>query len=182
MVELAPIGSVDSGLLKNICEEIKNVFHNCRISDKSFAVPQRAYSPSRNQFDSLPLLEALMEYSHSKGIDKLLGITSVDIYTENLNFIFGHAYVGGRACLVSIHRLDPKYYGKPSDNSLLLERTVKEAIHELGHSFGLGHCDDRRCVMVFSNNISEVDAKSKKFCHRCAKTLGVSKNDIHKKL
>ncbi len=172
MIELVPMGNVDTDLMRDICRGIKNVFRHCGLSDETLDIPQEAYNPSRGQFDSLPLLNALMQYARPKKVEKILGITSVDIYTENLNFIFGHAYVGGNTCMISIHRLNPEYYGQPRDYRVFLDRCVKEAIHELGHSFGLGHCNDRRCVMVFSNNISEVDAKSEAFCQRCGEMLG----------
>jgi pyruvate-formate lyase-activating enzyme len=34
------------------------------------------------------------------------------------------------------------------DEALFLARVVKEAVHELWHTFGLEHCRDRRCVIV----------------------------------
>jgi archaemetzincin len=44
-----------------------------------------------------------------------------------------------RAAVVSTHRLRPG-----ADAALLEQRLFKEALHEIGHSFGLGHCDDPR--------------------------------------
>ncbi len=49
----------------------------------------------------------------------------------------------------------------------LLERTLKEAIHEIGHTYGIGHCRDPRCVMHFSNSLADTDIKGPDFCHRC---------------
>ena len=43
-------------------------------------------------------------------------------------------------------------------------RAATEAIHELGHTYGLGHCDNPRCVMWFSNTLSETDRKGTEFC------------------
>lgn len=54
---------------------------------------------------------------------------------------------------------------------LFKERLIKEALHELGHAFGLPHCDNKRCVMVFSNSIKDVDFKGAKFCEGCATVL-----------
>lgn len=166
MIELIPIGDVDAKLMRDICGGIKNVFPHCKLADESLPTPQQAYHPSRDQFDSMPFLESLMSYAQYKDI-KILGITPVDIYTGDMNFIFGHADLGGRVCLISLHRLDPEYYGDFYDYQLFLDRCIKEAVHELGHSFGLRHCRDKNCVMVFSNNIVEVDKKSVRFCRRC---------------
>jgi archaemetzincin len=49
----------------------------------------------------------------------------------------------------------------------LLRRTLIEAVHELGHLQGLGHCPDRRCVMHFSNCLLDTDRKQPDFCSRC---------------
>lgn len=38
---------------------------------------------------------------------------------------------------------------------LFFERTVKEAVHEIGHLKGLSHCPDSGCVMHFSNSLRD---------------------------
>jgi archaemetzincin len=73
--------------------------------------------------------------------------------------------LNGRCALVSIYRL------KTPDERLLFERTFKELNHELGHTFGLLHCNSPHCVMNFSNSVLEVDQKSKFFCEKCQKKL-----------
>ena len=50
------------------------------------------------------------------------------------------------------------------------DRIFKEAIHELGHTFGLRHCYNL-CVMRSSNSLKETDEKSSKFCNSCLKLL-----------
>lgn len=69
-----------------------------------------------------------------------MGITKVDLYEKGMNFVFGVASEKLRSAVVSIHRLRPEFYGRPSNDELLIERTVKEVMHELGHVFGLSHC------------------------------------------
>nr|WP_243666411.1 matrixin family metalloprotease [Vulcanisaeta sp. JCM 16159] len=48
---------------------------------------------------------------------------------------------------------------------------LKEVLHELGHSFGLDHCADPRCVMYFSNTIEDTDRKGPGYCQRCMARL-----------
>jgi Predicted Zn-dependent proteases len=96
---------------------------------------------------------------------KVVGITDVDLYEEGLNFVFGVGELNGRCALVSIHRL------KTPDERLFFERTFKELNRELGHTFGLLHCNSPRCVMNFSNSVLEVDQKSRFFCEKCQKKL-----------
>jgi archaemetzincin len=40
-------------------------------------------------------------------------------------------------------------------------------VHELGHTVGLPHCSDSRCVMHFSNCLEDTDQKGTSFCRRC---------------
>ncbi|MEA2005134.1 MAG: hypothetical protein U9O50_02570 [Acidobacteriota bacterium] len=46
-----------------------------------------------------------------------------------------------------------------------------EAVHELGHTYGLSHCPDAKCVMHFSNSLLDTDKKSASFCTHCHKLL-----------
>lgn len=46
-----------------------------------------------------------------------------------------------------------------------------EAIHELGHAYGLGHCGDPHCVMWFSNTVAESDRKGMRLCRTHAREL-----------
>ena len=57
------------------------------------------------------------------------------------------------------------------DDALFLQRAVKEAVHELGHTCGLGHCRNPRCVMFFSNTLHDTDVKGPGFCTACRDKL-----------
>ena len=72
----------------------------------------------------------------------ILGVTDVDLAIPMLSFLFGQAQLDGRVAVVSLCRLHQEFYGLPADRGLLRERTVKEVLHELGHTFGLAHCSD----------------------------------------
>jgi archaemetzincin len=99
---------------------------------------------------------------------RILGITSVDLYVPSLNFVFGEAKLGGPSAVISTHRLYPQFYGQAPNEELFLKRVEIEAVHELGHTFGLRHCPDQDCVMHFSNGIVDTDRKGSEFCGRCA--------------
>ena len=79
-----------------------------------------------------------------------LGVTVGDLYVPLLTFVFGEAQVDGSCATVSTARLRKEFYGLPADEALLRERLLKESLHELGHTFGLRHCADWRCVMASS--------------------------------
>ena len=128
-------------------------------------LPDDLYHTERQQYNAGKLI------SHLEGkvpkTDKTIIITTQDIYVENLDFVYGVAQKGGFLSVVSLYRLDPRFYGQPSTYKKMQERAIKEAIHELGHTFDLDHCEKKTCVMSFSENITAVDRKEKHFCEDC---------------
>lgn len=129
-------------------------------------IPPRSYRARRRQYLSGPFLVAVAALP-AAGDLRLLGIADVDLFTPGLNFIFGQAAMGGRECIISTTRLSPSFYGESDDPALFQERVVKEAVHELGHTFGLEHCDEEGCVMRFSDCLADTDRKGRDFCPRC---------------
>jgi archaemetzincin len=63
-----------------------------------------------------------------------------------------------------------------ADEQRFRGRALKEAMHELGHTFGLGHCADPGCVMWFSNTLAETDRKGAAYCARCEETLRLARH------
>jgi len=131
--------------------------------------PELGYDASRGQFNSRTLLGLLLR--HHPGPEKLLAVTDVDLFIPVLTFVFGEAQLGGRAAVVSSHRLAPERYGLKPDPALLRTRLIREAIHELGHTFALVHCRDSRCVMSSSPQVEGIDLKSSRFCLHCRAAL-----------
>jgi archaemetzincin len=62
----------------------------------------------------------------------------------------------------------------PDDPGLFQKRALTEAVHELGHTCSLPHCENRRCVMFFSNTLQDTDRKHSTFCRQCQEKLGKS--------
>ncbi len=133
--------------------------------------PPSAYNEARGQYLSDILLRLVERAIESYGYDAGLCIAGVDAYTPGLNFVFGQALLGRGAAIVYTPRLKPEFYGQPPNRRLYLERLLKEAMHELGHAFGLEHCMTPYCVMNFSNSIIEVDEKRPAYCRSCAGEL-----------
>jgi len=129
-----------------------------------------AYDGVRGQYNSRSLLAQLLAHA-PKAATRILGLTGVDLYVPVLTFVFGEAELDGRAALVSSFRLDNELYGLPADGALLFERLVKEAVHELGHTFGLVHCHRDTCVMTSSTYVEGIDLKSVEFCDRCLRAV-----------
>ena len=129
-----------------------------------------AYDSKRQQYLASKLFAKLKKSGTAKD-EKALGMVDVDLYAPGLNFIFGQADMTAGVALISLRRLRQEFYGLPPDNTLFLDRAAKEAVHELGHTFGLGHCKNARCVMHFSNSLPDTDLKQSAFCSKCRPKL-----------
>jgi archaemetzincin len=132
--------------------------------------PAFAWNRDRGQYYSTALLEQLAREAGSGA--RILGVTGFDLFVPVLTFVFGEAQVGGSAAVISSFRLREEMYGLTADAELLLERLTKEAVHEIGHTFGLRHCDDWTCAMASSNAVERLDIRTASFCERCRGVLG----------
>jgi archaemetzincin len=132
------------------------------------------YDKQRNQWKSSDTLEWLSDnytklYSKEtrRRTTKILAICDFDAYSDKLNFVFGEAHSAGTICAIYLPRIRQEFYGLKLDKSLFCQRLVKEAVHELGHAFGLTHCESIKCVMHFSNSLSDTDIKRSHLCNVC---------------
>jgi len=161
---------VDEDLVEAVSAEVELSFKMEVTHGQKLSVPPRSYSRERNQYLSTDLLKKLA--TRTRGDKRIrLGITNVDLFVPNLNFVFGEASSVRRVAVFSTARLDPQMYGELKDDAILLRRATTEAVHEVAHVFGLEHCTRSDCVMWFSNTLSETDRKGSKFCQRCAAKL-----------
>jgi len=127
---------------------------------------ERYFSVDRGQFNSTLILAGLLRRLPERGV-RIVGLTRVDLFIPVLTFVFGQAQLGGAGAIVSTHRLRHEFYGLPPDQAGLLDRTVKEIVHEVGHTLGLVHCADYACVMHAATYVEDVDLKSRRFCLNC---------------
>lgn len=161
---MRPIGDVDDRTLRELKASLSSIFKVNVIIDRTMDIPDIAYNPKRNQYNSSLILNEMMK-SLPQDASKVLGIIDVDLFVPRLNFVFGEAR--DSVAVISITRLRQEYYGLSGDDLLFGERVLKEAVHEVGHMYGLGHCTDRLCVMHFSNCLDDTDIKDYHFCSTC---------------
>jgi archaemetzincin len=161
---------VDTSIVEFLALSLpENLHFTCEVSDAAISL-EGAYNAERKQYYSTKLLERLLAHRDTDDT-KLLGVADVDLFMPPLSFVFGEAQFDNPAAVISICRLHQQFYGLPEDPDLLYQRCEKEAIHELGHCFGLIHCKDYRCVMYLSYAVEDIDLKTNSFCEKCHKLL-----------
>ena len=162
---IVPFDSIRKDVLVFLQNELTRMFGiDVKIASEE-PIPQYAFDPKRRQYHSTKILEWLKNIPVMD--TRILGIIDLDLYVPELNFVFGEADVAHGVCVISLVRLRQEFYGLPKNENLFLERALKEAVHELGHTYRLSHCRDPKCIMHFSNSLQDTDIKGPDFCPRC---------------
>ena len=169
-VRLISVGSLPPVLLGFLQEGVRRELGAAVRMGGNLPLPASC-PEGRSQYPGEPFLAALAA-ARPPGEELILGVTGVDLTVPGLNFVFGLADPASRCAVISLARLYPEFYGQPRDPRRFKERAVKEAVHELGHLLGLGHCPDPACVMSFSNSLADTDKKGPGFCQACRERIG----------
>lgn len=174
IIYLQKIGEVDSSILihlkKNLNWLVKKYGLKVEILSNPFFTREDEYIEIERQYDGESILKRLEKTLIAPRKNKLLGIIDGDIKGIRKIHLFGLTNLKNSCALISINRLRGNFYRKYEDNALFELRILKEAVHELGHTFGLKHCKND-CVMNYSRNIEEVDKRPKEFCEQCEEEL-----------
>ena len=169
-IHLLQIGDVSPHLYTPIAHGIQNHLGITIHHHEAKALPEKSYDITRGQYHATRLLECVESYPIPPQ-DLILGITSVDLFIPILTFVFGEARLNKPSAILSLHRLTPQFYGLPQNNALTIQRATIEAIHELGHTLGLLHCNQYPCAMHASRTADDIDLKTPHFCPDCAHHL-----------
>ena len=166
VLQLLPIRNPDGGLLMELGPALADTFHvPCEAIPRPLDA-EIAFHRERQQYHSSELLYQMQGYVRDD-CWRLLGVTDCDLYIPILTFVFGEAQLGGPCALVSLHRLRQEFYGLPPDRGALSERLLKEAVHEIGHTLNLTHCEDYSCAMAPSHAVEWIDLKESRLCQSC---------------
>jgi archaemetzincin len=130
------------------------------------------YVNERRQIDAQALLESIHAYKHRHSLQEpLLLVVRQDLFKNGNSFVFGLARQTAGAAVVSTARLGNEFYGRDGNDDDLMDRITKEGAHEIGHLFGLEHCDNQECIMFRPDTLDELDRKKKMFCPACLELL-----------
>ncbi|MCX7000071.1 MAG: archaemetzincin family Zn-dependent metalloprotease [Candidatus Sumerlaeota bacterium] len=177
---LVPFDNVSTKVLHCIGGAIKMQIPLYYTFMEAERMPMEAFNPARRQYLSTALLNLLSEKFMAPG-RRILGVCESDLYVPELNFVFGEADMKRGVAVISLSRLHQEFYGLPPDEKIFMRRALTEAVHELGHTYGLPHCRDPHCVMFFSNSLADTDRKGYRFCKRClnefAKSFSLRRTD-----
>lgn len=169
---LQTCGPINFDIVNRLVSDIRELLNvNVEASTESLVPPLIYFDWARQQYFADRILEWIYRKFSAFKYDKILCLCNFDAYVKPLNFVFGLADPIKGIALVFIPRLKPEFYGGKSNYEKLYHRIVKESLHELGHTFGLTHCANRKCVMNFSNSIYDVDFKRAAYCVNCANKL-----------
>jgi archaemetzincin len=188
-IHLLPLGNVDHDLLHAMAQPLGRAYH-AEVSVITQALSLDSfYDEQRNQFNSTAILLSLKRQialrpsamhagkpvSHRHPHTNIyLGIAADDLFIPVLTYVFGEAELGGNVAVASYYRLQNELYGLPANRDLLTERLLKEAMHEVGHAFGLRHCSSIECVMRTSTYVEDIDLKPPSLCSLCAQRISLA--------
>lgn len=173
-IDTVPIGDIPEYIGHTISDGLRSEYGINVSTVQRRSIPDSAFNRDRNQYDAQSLVDRAARTGHGK---KSIGVTTVDLYYRDRNYVFGLGYLNGNGAVVSTHRLENATSGgvtKPSDG-VVAERLRKEANHFVGNMLDLEHCPDGRCVMSFTRTVTGIDKLDESLCDQCRGEL-VSKH------
>ncbi len=165
IINIQPYEGLPKEISKHVFVELKKIHSNVKLLN-SIPLPQRVFYKPRSRYRADTLIALLRNKTPDGHVT--IGLTNKDISTASGKHfdwgVMGLGYQPGKACVASTFRLS---------KTNTKEQFFKVAIHELGHTQGLPHCPNTKCIMTDAEGKNKTD-NEKGFCNKC-KTVLVSK-------
>ena len=174
-INLIPLQIKNSSLIDFIRKQLGLIFNSEILINDIDLDLQQFFNESRNQYYSTEIISTAIPLTESLE-GKTLFLVDVDLFVPVFTYLFGEAQLNGKLSIVSTFRLYEEFYTGRTNDKLFYKRVLKEVLHELGHNFGLRHCEDWNCVMHSSAGIEEVDVKGEFYCKNCETVVN---NNLH---
>ena len=163
------LGDIRDGILGHIAHELRLAFQFPVLIQPAYLDERPSARPTWKGLSSSVFLEQVHR-RHSAGTFVSLGITEANIVPDaRHNFLFGYAYLGLPAAVISLHAMEAD---APTPDILIM-RAALVAVHEIGHTLGLEHHSYEsgvNCVMVGDakvDSIETLDGGTSQFCEAC---------------
>lgn len=145
LIVIRALGDIDNGDLDYAAKVVKDFYgYKVKFDDK-VNIDNSMYNES-GELQSVNTCFAL------NSTEKTLYITDRKLYSVEGTLLRGTAHVNNKEIIVR------------GDRSFMKETII----HEIGHTLGLGHCDDLTCVMATHNDAYD----SGDFCNKCKNKIG----------
>jgi archaemetzincin len=176
LIVVSPVGRIAEDISRAVAQKIEAVFRRHTRIQTLLTDIEFAYDVTRDQYCSTRVLEKLARAAPPECL-KVVAVTREDLFIPILTHVYGEAQLGGKAAVISTARLMTSH--ESAGMSDIIERIAKEAVHELGHTFDLRHCEDPRCIMHYCRKIEDVDRKLPRFCRYCSILLADSSTALN---
>jgi archaemetzincin len=164
-VEVIPLGRVNQTAVAVAAGNVQTLLGLDTLVMPPWPEPDYALMPTRGQYDAGIILARLAQDAPAPRLR--LGLTSHDLCLSFVSHVYGQAQLGGRAAVVSLHRL--QFFGQSggAPHFLALERLAKITLHEMAHLLALTHCRTPGCVMGAVTGLEELDRMILDPCPAC---------------
>jgi archaemetzincin len=162
VIDVQPFSDMLTAETQYVFNEIKKVYPDVTLKNP-IPLPQSAFYSLRNRYRADSLIQLLNTSTPNEHVT--IGLTSKDISTTKDSVadwgVMGLGFCPGKACIASTFRLS---------KTEKLMQLFKVAIHELGHTQGLPHCEVKFCFMRDAEGRNPTN-EEKDFCIDCKKYL-----------
>ena len=151
-IGILAVGEIAPDVLVGLQQGLVKTFPDtaCTIIKKVLPVPKVAFNKKRNQYSSSLILNEIRAYAskHEK-FHGVLGLVDVDIFVPELNYVFGEAYTPGKAALISLWRLKPKFYGENAGSDVFTVAGFEGVYSRVGSHVGFAALPEKFVCYAF---------------------------------